>query len=541
MVLKVLRKRKNLKRIMWTLAILIIPAFVLWGSGSAIRSRGMPKYAGKIFGKKISFSQYEASFRACRNQALLVYGEDFERVAKFLDLEKEAWERLMLLYQAKKEKMKVPDKEVISFVQKLPLFQKQGRFDQKRYNLLLDYALRTSPREFEEQLRGALAIDKLKAKVINKVSVTDEEVKEVYKNEYEKATAFYVFIDPQNFTNQIHPAYEQLQDYYQERKTQFKKPEQVNVQYIALYFEQARLKLNVSEEEIQNYYSGHPEQFSTKDKKEKVSVKPLEEVKAQIKERLIQDKAEVLLEDKIWQISEEIAGDAVSFEEVAKKNQLEVKETGLFGPQEVIAEIGLSFEFLNTAFSLKTGQVSNVIKTPKGYFIIKVKEKKQAYVPALEEVKEKVEQALIQEKSWQLAESKAEQLLSQIKEIMQQEELDFIKTAEKLSLTVKETEKFTRASYISGIGQSVEFSQAAFALKPGEVSEVTAVPNGYCLLSLKGTVPIDEEKFAEEKEEFAQKLLNRKKDIFYKIWLAKLKKKANLVSNIEGLQSQQAP
>ncbi len=145
-MLRFLRKRGNMKKIMWTLAILIIPAFVLWGSGSSIRSKGLPKYAGKIFGKKISLRQYEASLLAFRNQALLVYGEDFDKVAKFLDLDKEAWERLILLYQAKKERVKVTDEEVINFIEKLPLFQKEGRFNRERYNILLDYAFRTSPR-----------------------------------------------------------------------------------------------------------------------------------------------------------------------------------------------------------------------------------------------------------------------------------------------------------------------------------------------------------------------------------------------------------
>jgi len=58
MLLKFLRKRKNMKRIMWALAILIIPAFVIWGAGtSEKRKEKGPSYAGKVFARKVSFEE----------------------------------------------------------------------------------------------------------------------------------------------------------------------------------------------------------------------------------------------------------------------------------------------------------------------------------------------------------------------------------------------------------------------------------------------------------------------------------------------------
>ncbi len=491
-MLQFLRRKENIKKIMWALAAIIVPAFVLWGAGSSIRSGGAPKYAGRIFGKKVSFSQYQASLRAFRNQALLIYGEEFSRVAESLDLEKEAWVRLILLQEAKKEKIKVSDKQLITFIQKLPLFQKGGLFDQARYNTLLDYAFRVSPREFEEEIREALKIDELKNKVISKVTLTDEEIENVYKNENEKASAFYVLIGPEKFEKQIHPSHEELEDYHIIHKSEFKKPEQVNVQYIALYFD---------------------------------------------KEEPLQDELKVALEDKIWQISDEIQDGVVSFEEAAKKYELPVKESGFFGPQDVIPDFGLSYEFLKAAFSLKTGGVSKVIETSKAYLIIKVKEKKEACFPELEEIKDKVEQALIKQKSRQLAKDEAKNALSQIKKMMAEENLTFSKAVEKLNLTVQETEEFTRSGYISGIGQAPGFNQAAFGLEQDQISEVIAVASGYCILNLKGITPIEQEKFIEEREDFTKALLARKKDIYYRIWLTELEKQAKLINNIAKLKN----
>ena len=540
-MLKFLRKKENLKRIMWALALLIIPAFVLWGSGSAIRSRDLPKYAGNIFGRRISFSQYEKSLLACRNYALLIYGDNFNRIAQFLDLEEAAWERLILNYQAKKENIEISDEEVVEFVRKIPLFQTEGRFNQDRYNTLLQYAFRVSPREFEEQLREVLKINKLKDRVTSHLKLADEEIDKEYKKENEEAEALYIFIDPEKFKEQIHPAYEELQDYFQAHKAEFTKPEQVNVQYIALDLEPALAQMQVSEEEIKNYYQENLQEFSVKGENEKQTTKTLKEVAGLIEKRLKQQKAKLDLEEKAWQISDAIGDDAQSLEEIAKQNQLEAKETGFFGPQEMIPEVGLSYEFLQAAFTLKLGQISNIIETPRGYFIIKVKEKKEPYIPDLEEVKAEVEAAVVKQQSLQLAKEKGKGIVSQLKNIIEEKKIDFPKAAEKLSLTIKETERFSKSSYIPGIGQSEEFTQAAFALNPGEVSDIIKVPNGYCILSLKAIFPIDEERFMQEKKDFTQKLLARKKDNFYKVWLKDLKKTAKLVSNIERLKRKQAP
>jgi hypothetical protein len=124
---------------------------------------------------------------------------------------------------------------------------------------------------------------------------------------------------------------------------------------------------------------------------------------------------------------------------------------------------------------------------------------------------------------------------------MQKEKLSFVKSAGKLSLAIKETEEFTRFSYISGIGQSAAFTQAAFGLVPGEISGLIGIPNGYCILSLKELIPVDEEKFAQEKEKFAEELLAKRQEESFNIWLAKITQRANLINNIEKLKQRRAP
>ena len=129
-MLKFLRKRKIVKKIMWLVALFVIPAFVWWGAGSASKEKRGPTYAGLLFGKKVSFEEYYASFQACRIQARMVYGENFHRLEKILNLNQQAWNRLILLKEAKRRRITAGNKEIINEIGQYPFFQIKGRFRQ---------------------------------------------------------------------------------------------------------------------------------------------------------------------------------------------------------------------------------------------------------------------------------------------------------------------------------------------------------------------------------------------------------------------------
>ena len=112
-MLKKLRKKKTAKKIWIILIVLIMPAFVLWGFGSFIRGKQDSPYLGIIFGRKISFLEYKDALDAVRNQAIIQFGDNFQEIEKNLNLESQAWERLLLLAEAKKRKISASDREVI--------------------------------------------------------------------------------------------------------------------------------------------------------------------------------------------------------------------------------------------------------------------------------------------------------------------------------------------------------------------------------------------------------------------------------------------
>ncbi|MDD5097969.1 MAG: SurA N-terminal domain-containing protein, partial [Candidatus Omnitrophica bacterium] len=112
-MLKILRNKKTAKKVWIVLAIIIIPAFTLWGFGSSSRSRQENAPAGKIFGKSVSSQEFKKALAAARTAAILQFGDNFPKVEKYLNLESQAWERLILLQEAKNRKLDITDQEVV--------------------------------------------------------------------------------------------------------------------------------------------------------------------------------------------------------------------------------------------------------------------------------------------------------------------------------------------------------------------------------------------------------------------------------------------
>ena len=110
--------------------------------------------AGKIFGRKILLSDFQKAYNGARIQLMMRYGKlpNDSKVGPVID--DEAWNRLIMLYEAKKERIKVSDKEIVDFIKEISAFSdKSGRFSKRQYEEILKYSFGLTPSDFEDQVR----------------------------------------------------------------------------------------------------------------------------------------------------------------------------------------------------------------------------------------------------------------------------------------------------------------------------------------------------------------------------------------------------
>ncbi|MFH1459497.1 MAG: peptidyl-prolyl cis-trans isomerase [Candidatus Omnitrophota bacterium] len=531
--------RKYTKTIMWVIAIFIVPAFVIWNIGSAVKNR-RSGYAGKIFNQKIQWREFIDAKRAARNDALMRYGEKFDQS---IDLDEQTWTRLILLHEAKKRKISVTNKELLEYIRNLP-FLKYEDLTPQNYALIISSIFQQTPAEFEKGLSDSLIMNKLMEGLIKDITVDETEIRKEFIKNNEKAQAMYALIDPAGFEDTVSLDNETaLKTYYQANTEAFKKPEQVNVTYVEIKLENFKEEINITDERIEKYYNNNKETYKVTAKNDaekeitEPEYKPLAEVKTAIKEKLIEKE----MQNHALDLSRRIISmlySSENFSEVVESFGLTAEETGPFSMLEEIPKVGLSFPFLKAAFALKIGEISEIIQTPTAYYILKPMKKIAPYIPEYEDVKDKVVADYKKEEAKKIAKAQAEQIREEIAALCTSENLSFEQAGQSKNLEVKETKDFTRNGYIPELGFAQDFAETIFQLEAGQVSLVINTPKGYCIAALINKTPIDEETFNKEKENYQARVLTKKKNEFLNDWFTQIKAEANPETYLEENQLQ---
>ena len=520
MLLKFFRKRKNMKRIMWALAILIIPAFVIWGAGESGKDKdSKPDYAGKLFGKKISYENYYNMWSASRDYAMKSFGNNVP--AEFID--QMAWSRIIMLEEAKIEKLTVTDKEVVDKLTSFTAFHKNGSFDKTLYKSMLQ----DTARSFEEKLRDDLYISKLRDKVISNINVSDEEVKDEYKKKFEKIKSSYVLISFGDSEKDVQYKDPDLKNFYEQNKETFKKSEQVNIRYIGVPYSKFDDGINIKDEEIRIFFEKNIADFKKPGSEETPILD--DAAKNSIRERIALQIKTSLAENLGYKVMDQVM-QKKNLEEPAKDNSVEIKETGFFSANEEVPGIGWSYDFTKASFELQTNEISGtLIKTDKGFYIMQLKEKKVAYIPDYAEIEEIVRKEFIREGAVKLSQKKSEKIYLDITNGVKNNKAmeDAVK---KYGLQVKQTDFITRDGYIPEIGPAKEFVDMASSAKIGSILKPLKTLQGWVVLEPLEFKPIDEAKFMEEKDKFKETLLANKKEETFNKYFQDLKIKAGFVS-----------
>ncbi|MBU1124454.1 MAG: SurA N-terminal domain-containing protein [Candidatus Omnitrophica bacterium] len=469
-MLKQLRRKNFAKKVWIFLAIFIIPAFVLWGSGSLMRDRKDSGFKGKLFGRKISAQEYGDALAAVENQALMQFGDKLEDIKKYLNLEYQAWERLLLLHEARKRRIRVTDKEIVGWIQSSGMFQRKGNFDQKTYDEILRYVFRTQPRTFEEQTRENLTLAKLYSQITKDVTITDQEIKQAYLKENQEARIRYIATRPEEFVSQVVLPDEEVEEYYTRNSLEFKQPLSFNLEYLA---------------------------FDNEEQAKSAAA-------------------------RLFKREE--------FKKVADELGVEPKETGLFSQIEPIPGIGWSPQVIGIVSKLKPGAITPSLQIDKEFYVLKLKERKEPFIPEFAQIKEKVKDSVVQNKSTEIAQKKIEECLQKLSTqyLDNPEALDFSKAAEECGLAVKTTEPFKFGSYIEGIGASDTFWQVALTLQENQFSQILGTPTGFYIIQPTSNTSPNEEEFEARKEEFSVKALEQKKQELFSKFTEQLKRKEQL-------------
>jgi len=230
-MLKLLRQKKVKKTIYIVLALGIAISFIVSGILLSNDDKNTSAPLATIDKHKITAREYLDSYSAVQRQASFMYGDSFNEIKNRINFKAEAWDRILLLDYAQKQKIRVTDAEVVQWVNLQPAFKKNDKFDQKLYELYVERALRTTPRELEEELREMLTIGKIQENLPSK-SLDDTQLKELYQKEKTEKDLLYALLPWETQKENVTVTDKDTDALYLIVKDKLLAPEQVKIAYL---------------------------------------------------------------------------------------------------------------------------------------------------------------------------------------------------------------------------------------------------------------------------------------------------------------------
>ena len=463
--------RNIIKPGVWVIAIVFIASIALMYGRSAFQG-GNEESLAEVNGTAISYQDflqtYQNTYAIYQEQLQEEISPELEQYLRSQVL-LEMVENEILWQEAKKARIKVSQEDV----NETALEIMQSFASREAFMRFLDYR-HILYSEIEEDIERQLAINKLTQTIRDSVAVTEEELKNHWIIENESTGVSYAVVKPEKYED-VEITIRELEEYYEEHKENFRMPEKVKVDYIVIKPEDFADKVSAaSKDELENYYQKNLSSFSFPEERR------ASHILIQIADPAgPEDDQEA--KEKTEEIERELEGGA-DFATLAKEYSEDSVSAEKGGDLEFFTYYQMVPSFSDAVFSLEEiGELSEIVKTPFGYHLIKLTGIKASYVKPFQEVEERLKQIWKDDKSEALAQEEANSIRKEIEEESSAFE-EYIKEHPQRGRT---TSFFAQDEEIEDLGYLRDFSQLAFSLEAEEISFVLEIPEGYCLLKLR--------------------------------------------------------
>ncbi len=466
-MLNILRKHAR----HWIIGLMVcaIGAVFVLSYGYGGLHSGSSQEVAEVNGQPILITDYARQLNEMiRQYQEMSRSELTPEMVKAMRLKEMARDRLiaeaLLLQAGARQGLTVSDAELRERIQSYPFFQRDGKFDENLYFMLLRQN-QLSSAEFEEQERRSLQLRKITEEVTSLAKVSDAQIREMNTLAKEAIQVSYLEITPDRFMANQHPGEPELSRYYQDNQEKFRVPARARVSYLFFHTRDFQERVTITDAAVEDIIKEHPAEFS---RPKVVRVRQIvlvipPKTDAGTRQRLEKQAQELF--DKL-KAGEDFARLAKTYsQDPASRDRggdLGEVPRGQHPPQWDLA-----------VFGLKPGEVGRA-DTPQAIYLLQMEGVKETEkIPGAET---KLRERLKQEKAKTLAQEAAQEARAALSQDTAAE------VAKKYGSSLKETPWISQIDQVPGLGPAPAFNQAALQLKPGEVSRVVELPDGCAVM-----------------------------------------------------------
>ncbi len=386
--------RKHTKIMMALLFLLIIPSFVLFGMEGYMRFNAADETVAKVGGQDITQAEWDAAHRQevdrIRASMPTLDPALFDSPqARYATLERLVQQRV-LQFAADKSRVYVSDARLASELQENPtiaaLRKPDGSLDVERYRQLLSSQGMT-PEMFESRMRNELSTRQLIGSVTNSATVAPSVADAALHAFFQKREVQVVLFERADFAARVTLSDADLETYYKANPSLFQSPEQAAIEYVTLDLAALQKGVVLNEADVKTYFEQNAAQMAGKEERRASHILINAPKTAAEGDR---QKAKTLAADLLAQLRKSPDG----FAELAKKHSQDSGSAASGGDLDFFSKGAMVKPFEDAVFSMKKGDISELVESEFGYHIIRLTDVRAPKQPSFAEARPEIEATL---------------------------------------------------------------------------------------------------------------------------------------------------
>jgi peptidyl-prolyl cis-trans isomerase D len=589
--------RKYTKAFIWVVVVAFVGTIIFaWGM-DITRSGSQQNYIGVIDGNEIDYRTYLRYYENLYQSEQAKTDNELDDAA-LRTIRQQAWDNLVseFLFQKEidKHNITVSDDEFYAFLkyqppqelQQNPGFQTDGQFDYSKY-----LAAMANPQaaglwaQIEMIYRPELLKLKLQDLIASTIRVSEQEVRDYFMNDKERASADVINVKVDLFLNPGPTVTEEkIEEYYNANQDKYKVDARASLDCVIFSKDPTeddwdRIKLDIDHvkslleagDDFAELAESYSEDGTAKSGGDLgwfgkgQMVKEFEETAFALKIGDISEPVRtqfgwhlIRVDDKKTENGEEkiqarhilmkirTSGETIdqayqnantlyetalasNLESAAEEFGFTIENTGLFTEVMAIPKVGYHKKLIEFTFANDVGALSNVFETDANIVIATIAERVPEGISPFVDVRDQAEKHAIRELTMQMCELEIQKIHSQVTA-----GASFEKAAKDASIEIVATGLISRNGFIPGFGRDPATIGAMFSLNEvGDVCEPVRHNKGYAIIKLTGREAADMVEYGQIRDSLEQVIAGTKRQETFNAWFLDLAASIEIEDNLE--------
>ena len=463
-MLETIRKRQRVLLVVVT--VLTIVSFVWFMNPT--RTRDTPQAViGKIYGRSITVEELTKVDRSAQIAYLLQFSDLLHQLVPQQGSQEQqreafAWNVLLIRDEAKRLQLDPSVEEIRNAERSMAMFQTDNQFDAPKYQQMVDLLKKNgmSAADLDNVVADNLRFQKIAAIIRGSAPLPEALYRETYEQQNQLLHCSYIRLNAADFAKDIQISNQDIQNYYKEHAAQLQTPEKRKIEFAAFLLTDDQKKLG--------------------DQEKQAALKKLAE------------QAEAFVQP--------LGEHPDQFDRIAQEKGVKVQQTGFFEANKPDSSIMTAPEVVQQAQNLTKDQPLDEVQAKDGFYVIRLLELQPSRPLTLDEAKDQITASIRKSKAQEAILAKGQQIRTQIEDAIKSG-ATFSEAAQKAGVKIETVPPFALMGKPDMQNPVfVAFRMNQVELQPGQMSGVLFENEDGLLVRLDSKDPIDENKYQEDKK-----------------------------------------